>query len=83
MTGCEQCSRNPNPEIKGAPGNGGDNLTEIVFFLGELIGEQILPAHIENCHRVPTRSDGKSNVVVQFQHRIKRDNGLERRSPVR
>lgn len=64
MIGSEQYSRNHNLEIKGVPETGRENLTKMIGFLGEFIGEPILPADIEICHGAPTDAAGKSNVVV-------------------
>ncbi|KAH9367153.1 hypothetical protein HPB48_006518 [Haemaphysalis longicornis] len=46
--------------------------------LGAAIGEPISADDIEVCHRMPTREEGKSNVVVQFKSRSKRDVVLEK-----
>lgn len=75
---CDQYSRRCNIEIKGIPKTESENVTELVFKLGELIGEQIAIADIEACHRVPTRDVAKNNLIVQFQHRQKRDAVLDK-----
>lgn len=78
MTNCEQYSRNHNLEIKGVPPSNSENLTAVLGSLGEIVGEPILPTDIEICHRVPTRDPGKSNIVIQFQRRLKRNAVLEK-----
>ncbi|KAM7290537.1 uncharacterized protein ISCGN_027158 [Ixodes scapularis] len=75
---CEQYSRRHNIEVKGIPKTETDNVNDLVFKLGDLIGEQIALSDIEACHRVPTRDPTKSNVIVQFQRRQKRDSVLEK-----
>ncbi|CAN7938936.1 unnamed protein product [Ixodes hexagonus] len=75
---CEQYSRRSNIEIRGLVENENENVTELVSKIGEVIGEPIAADDVEACHRVPTRQAGKSNVVVQFKSRQKRDTVLEK-----
>lgn len=78
LTQCEQYSRNHNVEIKGIAESEGENLPELLGALGRFIGEPISLSDVEICHRVPTRNAGASNIVVQFQRRLKRDSVLEK-----
>lgn len=55
-----------------------ENVGALVAKIGDVIGESITATDIEICHRVPTREAGKSNVVVQFRSRQKRDSVLEK-----
>lgn len=75
---CEQYSRRFNIEVKGIPKTETENVNDLVFKLGDLIGEQITLSDIETCHRVPTRDTTKSNMIVQFQRRQKRDSVLDK-----
>lgn len=75
---CEQYSRRSNLEIQGLVETEDENIIELVGKIGGAIEESILPADIEVCHRVPTREPGKTNVVVQFKSRQKRDIVLEK-----
>ncbi|KAH9372022.1 hypothetical protein HPB48_016261 [Haemaphysalis longicornis] len=75
---CEQYSRRSNVEIKGFVEAENEDVTDLVSKLGAAIGEPISADDIEVCHRVPTRQEGKSNVVVQFKSRSKRDVVLEK-----
>lgn len=70
---CEQYSRRSNIEIRGLAQNENENVTELVGKIGDVIGEPIAANDVEACHRVPTREEGKSNVIVQFRSRQKRD----------
>lgn len=45
---------------------------------GQVLEEPILASEIEVCHRVPTRNEGLSNIVVQFKSRQNRDLVLEK-----
>lgn len=73
LTEAEQYSRNVNLEIKGVLRNDNEDLTDVIAKLGESIGEPIVRADVALCHRVPTRDSGKSNIIVQFVSRSKRD----------
>lgn len=53
-------------------------MTELVSKVGDVLHEPISTDDIEVCHRVPTREEGKSNVVVLFKNRQKRDAVLEK-----
>lgn len=75
---CEQYSRRSNVEIKGLVEAQNEDVTGLVSRIGEVIGEPISADDIEVCHRVPTREEGKSNVVVQFKSKSKRDVVLEK-----
>ncbi|KAM7281222.1 uncharacterized protein ISCGN_006116 [Ixodes scapularis] len=74
----EQYSRRHNLEVKGIPKTETESITDLIFQIGNLIGEQITLTDIETCHRVPTREVTKSNVIVQFQRRQKRDAVLDK-----
>ncbi|KAM7297946.1 uncharacterized protein ISCGN_023097 [Ixodes scapularis] len=73
LTHCEQYSRNGNIEIKGVEKRNQENLYDMLDKLGGAIGEPITCADIAACHRVPTRDAEKSNIIVQFMNRKKRD----------
>lgn len=75
---CEQYSRRHNIEIKGIPKVEAENVTELVIKLGDVIGEPIAITDLEACHRVPTKEMSKTNVIVQFQRRQKRDSVLNK-----
>lgn len=75
---CEQYSRRSNLEIKGLVETANEDVTELVSKIGTAIGEPIIAGDVEVCHRVPTREEGKSTVVVQFKSRSKRDAVLEK-----
>lgn len=75
---CEQYSRNRNLEIKGIPRVENEDVMNLISTIGELVGENIAVSDIDICHRVPTRDPGKSNLIVQFQHRHTRDLILEK-----
>lgn len=74
----EQYTRNRNVEIKGIPQEPDENLADVLQKLGEAIGEAISPRDVDVCHRVRTKDDTKTNIVVQFQRREKRDQFLEK-----
>lgn len=69
----EQYSRNSNLEIQGVEIREGESVENIVSEIGRLIEEPISSSDLEACHRVPTRKPDKSNIVVQFKSRAKRD----------
>lgn len=58
-------------------------MAEIVTKIGTVIGEAITAAYIETCHRAPTRNAEKSNIVVQFKSRAKRDSVLHKAKKMR
>lgn len=74
----EQYSRRSNIEIRGLVEQDNEDVAELVGKIGDVLGEPITSSDIEVCHRVPTREAGKSNVVVQFRSRQKRDSVLEK-----
>lgn len=78
LVSCEQYSRNNNLEVKGIPKDDAENVDQLISKLGEVIGEPITKADVEACHRVPTRDREKSNIIVRFQNRNKRDCVLEK-----
>lgn len=75
---CEQYSRRSNLDIKGVVQAVGEDVTAVVCKIGAVIGEPIVADDIEVCHRVPTRDADKTNVIVQFRSRQKRDSVLEK-----
>lgn len=77
-TQIDQYSRRCNLEVKGLVQRENEDVTDLVVKIGHAVGETIMPEEIETCHRVPTRDHGKSNVVVQFKTRQKRDSVLEK-----
>lgn len=78
LTEAEQYSRNANLEIKGVVKRDDEGLLDLMGKMGEIIGEPIVQADIAACHRVPTRDAGKSNIVLQFVNRAKRDAVLDK-----
>lgn len=78
LVNCEQYSRNNNLEVKGIPNGTAQNINQLISTLCEVIGEPITKADVEACHRVPTADREKSNVIVRFQNRNKRDCVLEK-----
>lgn len=70
---CEQYSHRSNIEIKGLVQNDNENVSELVGKIGDVIGKPTAADNVEACHRVPTWEEGKSDVVVQFRSRQKRD----------
>lgn len=75
---CEQYSRRSNVEIRGVTQKENEDVAQLVSKIGEVIGEPISAGDMDACHRVPTREAGKSNIVVQFRSREKRDSVLEK-----
>lgn len=78
LTQCEQYSRRYNLEIKGVEEREHENIAALMEKVGEVLEEPIMASEIEVCHRVPTRNEGMSNIVVQFKSRQKRDLVLEK-----
>lgn len=74
----EQYSRCKNIEIKGVPSIEGESLPALLHKVGSVLGEPIVETDIDACHRVPTKDDTVSNIVVQFRSRSKRDIVLEK-----
>lgn len=74
----EQYTRNKNVEIKGIPQKPNEDLADIINKIGEAIGEPVSPKDVDVCHRVRTKDNRKTNIVVQFQRREKRDQFLEK-----
>lgn len=72
----EQYSRRSNLEIQGVVKTEHESVASIVAKIGSAIREPINESDIEVCHRVPTRNAEKTNIVVQFRSRAKRDNVL-------
>lgn len=79
----EQYSRNTNLEIQGVTQEENENVFDIISQIGSAIEEPITEADIEKCHRVPTRRPGKTNIIVQFKSRAKRDTALHKAKKVR
>lgn len=79
----EQYTRNKNVEIKGIPQEPAENLSDILKKLGEAVGEALSPGDVDVCHRVRTKDDTKTNIIVQFQSREKRDQFLEKARKMR
>lgn len=73
VTNQEQYSRNCNVEIQGVEKRENEQVIDIVSQIGTAIGEPIALSDIESCHRVPTRNPDKTNIIVQFKSRAKRD----------
>ncbi|XP_050046483.2 uncharacterized protein [Dermacentor andersoni] len=74
----EQYSRRSNVEIKGLVEKKNENIIDLVGQIGGVVGEPISADDIEVCHRVPTREQGKTNVIVQFKSKQKRDHVVEK-----
>lgn len=74
----EQYSRKANLEIQGVLKQDNESVTNIVSKIGSAINEQITAGDIEVCHRVPSRDSGRSNIIVQFKSRAKRDSILRK-----
>ncbi|KAL1486149.1 hypothetical protein MTO96_031514 [Rhipicephalus appendiculatus] len=74
----EQYSRKANLEIQGVLKEDNESVINIVSKIGSAISEPITAADIEACHRVPSRDNGKSNIIVQFKSRAKRDGILKK-----
>lgn len=73
----EQYSRRSNIEIKGIPYESSEDLVEMVIKIGKKVGVPLVVNDIGRAHRVPTaRNPSKTNVVVQFEQRQKRDKFL-------
>lgn len=78
LTEAEQYSRNTNLEIKGVVKHDHEVLPDLVKKLGESIGEPIARSDIAICHRVPTQDATKTNIILQFVNRSKRDAVLDK-----
>ncbi|KAL1419652.1 hypothetical protein MTO96_005066 [Rhipicephalus appendiculatus] len=74
----EQYLRKANLEIQGVLKEDNESVINIVSKIGSAISEPITTADIEACHRVPSRDNGKSNIIVQFKSRAKRDSILKK-----
>lgn len=79
----EQYSRNCNLEIQGVEKKENENVVEIVSKIGMAISEPISETDIVACHRVPTRNSDKSNILVQFKSRDKRESALKKAKKMR
>lgn len=79
----EQYSRNKNIEIQGVEQTENENVVSILAKIGAAIREPIEESDIEACHRVPTRNPDKSNILVQFRSRAKRDVALKKAKKMR
>ncbi|XP_077553134.1 uncharacterized protein LOC144167853 [Haemaphysalis longicornis] len=73
----EQYTRNRNLEIKGIEQTENEDLKQLFEKIGEKLEEPITESDVDICHRVPTKNEGKSNIIVQFQCREKRDKVLQ------
>ncbi|XP_070386667.1 uncharacterized protein [Dermacentor albipictus] len=69
----EQYSRKTNLEIQGVVKTENECLSDLLSKLGSTINEPIAASDLETCHRVPTRSGDRTNIIVQFKSRAKRD----------
>lgn len=54
-----------------------EDLHQVLETIGQSLGEAITASDVDVCHRVPTKSEGITNIVVQFQRRENRGNVLE------
>ncbi|XP_075559999.1 uncharacterized protein LOC142591573 [Dermacentor variabilis] len=73
----EQYSRRSNVEIKGLVEKN-ENIIDLVGQISGVVGEPISADDIEVCHRVLSREQGKTNVIVQFKTKQKRDHVVEK-----
>lgn len=73
LTSIEQYSRKNNLEIQGVIQTENESVSDVLAKIGNAIKEPITGADVEVCHRVPTRDADKTNIVVQFRSRAKRD----------
>lgn len=83
LTQSEQYSRCTNLEIQGVPKSENESVFDVVFKIGEAISENITASDVEVCHRVPTRDPLKTNIIVQFKSRTKRDTVLKKAKKTR
>lgn len=60
-----------------------EDLATILSEIGNAIHEPISSSDVECCHRVPTRNPDKTNIVVQFKSRAKRDAALKKAKKTR
>lgn len=79
----EQYSRNSNIEIQGVRKEENEDVLSVLSKIGEAIGEPVQGSDIETCHRVPTRNPDRSNIIVQFKSRAKRDLVLKKGKKMR
>lgn len=79
----EQYSRNMNTEIQGDQENEDEDVTVILSKLSDSVKEPITNLDVEAAHRVPTRTSGKSNIVVRFKSKAKRDAMLQKSKKMR
>ncbi|XP_049516982.1 uncharacterized protein LOC125942767 [Dermacentor silvarum] len=79
----EQYSRNSNIEIQGVRKEENENVLSVLSKIGEAINEPVQKSDIEVCHRVPTRNPDRSNIIVQFKSRAKRDLMLKKAKKMR
>lgn len=55
-----------------------EDLHQILEKICDTLGEAVTAGDVDVCNRVATKGEGKANIVVQFQHREKRDKVLEK-----
>lgn len=83
LTNSEQYSRNTNLEIQGVVKKENEDLSTILSEIGKAIHEPISSSDVECCHRVQTRNPEKTNIIVQFKSRAKRDAALKKAKKTR
>lgn len=83
LTHSQQYSRHANLEIQGVVKKENEDLAIILSDIGNAIHEPISSFDIECYHRVPTRNPDKTNIVVQFKSRAKRDAALKKAKKTR
>lgn len=79
----EQYSRNANIEIQGVIEKEGESVMDIISKMGQVISEPISQTDVETCHRVPTKKENRTNIIVRFRSRVKRDQVLRKAKKMR
>lgn len=76
ITDLKQYTRKNNLEIKGIPKEENESLVEVVQKIGVKVGVTVAASDIDVVHRVPTKEKEKTNVIVRFVSRARRDDVL-------
>lgn len=77
LTDLKQYTRKNNLEIKGIPKEEKESLVEVVQKIGGKVGVAVAASDIDVVHRVPTKDKDKTNVIVRFVSRARRDEVLQ------
>lgn len=74
----QQYSRNTNIEMPGVIKKEEECVMNIISNMGQVISDPISHTDVEICHRVPTKKEKRTDIIVPFRSCEKRDQVLRK-----